>query len=110
MWSFFFFNDTATTEIYPLSLHDALPICPPASNPAQSGGSMTAASTAEAVSFHPYKTTDTASGAYQGYVYGGGVLERGPPGPGDRESTRLKSPHAQISYAAFCLQKKKINL
>jgi peptide/nickel transport system substrate-binding protein len=48
---------------------------------ASSGGTMTAASTAEAVSFHPYKTTDTASGAYQGLVYGGSLLDRDPMNP-----------------------------
>jgi len=37
VWPFFFFNDTATTEIYTLSLHDALPISPPASCPAGEG-------------------------------------------------------------------------
>src|SRR6185503_21013826 len=70
----FFFNDTATTEIYTLSLHDALPICdcfaagcrrsraprPPTARPAR-----------------------------------------------DRKSTRLNSSHGYISYAVFCLKKKK---
>src|SRR2546422_7179384 len=37
MFFFFFFNDTATTEIYTLSLHDALPICPAARRPAACG-------------------------------------------------------------------------
>src|SRR5437867_13015777 len=69
---FFFFNDTATTEIYTLSLHDALPIslarrascrlCPP--------------------------TWDVTP-------------------QGDRKSTRLNSSHRTISYAVFCLKKKK---
>src|SRR2546429_2344971 len=76
---FFFFNDTATTEIYTLSLHDALPIwlcrspgwpvrrnsssgCPPATRP---------------------------------------LFKR------DRKSTRLNSSHGYISYAVFCLKKKK---
>lgn len=48
--------------------------------PAQSNnsGGIIVASTAEAVSFHPYKTTDTASGSYQGLVYSGSLLERNP--------------------------------
>src|SRR3970040_2899320 len=69
----FFFNDTAPTEIYTLSLHDALPICycvlpQPASLaiPPSSHGKL-----------------------------------------GDRKSTRLNSSHRCISYAVFCLKKKK---
>src|SRR6266496_5964279 len=68
---FFFFNDTATTEIYTLSLHDALPI-----SPRHRAG-------------------------------------RRPPPPAaprprrDRKSTRLNSSHVEISYAVFCLKKKK---
>src|SRR5215813_14477110 len=74
---FFFFNDTATTEIYTLSLHDALPIC-----------RCPIASRSCSV----------------------------PRGPGwrrrrwqrrDRKSTRLNSSHVRISYAVFCLKKKK---
>src|SRR3712207_7492137 len=89
---FFFFNDTATTEIYTLSLHDALPIwrcsawwprCWPPSTPPSAAASA----------------------------------PRGPGGPQhehpdrraahpDRKSTRLNSSHANISYAVFCLKKK----
>src|SRR6478672_11805398 len=73
---FFFFNDTATTEIYTLSLHYALPIsttsakrsCTPASPPGK-----------------PPRCTPTVR---------------------DRKSTRLNSSHDQISYAVFCLKKK----
>src|SRR2546430_6764532 len=74
---FFFFNDTATTEIYTLSLHDALPIC-----------------TAETL-----LDTDDA----MRLVEVRGFLA----GQGDRKSTRLNSSHSQISYAVFCLKKKK---
>src|SRR4051812_49762621 len=76
---FFFFNDTATTEIYTLSLHDALPICLE-----QEPGQVAAV----------------------GLLDGGqervedAVLR-------DRESTRLNSSHMSISYAVFCLKKKK---
>src|SRR5215203_7038012 len=76
---FFFFNDTATTEIYTLSLHDALPIP---------------------------TTVLTCCGRWP----------RPPAAPSrpapvarhrDRKSTRLNSSHANISYAVFCLKKKK---
>src|SRR5436305_4155961 len=71
--SFFFFNDTAPTEIYTLSLHDALPIFP--------------------------------------LMFGRKPCVRWPPAsrdmPRDRKSTRLNSSHVRISYAVFCLKKKK---
>src|SRR5258705_8956525 len=79
---FFFFNDTATTEIYTLSLHDALPIC---------------------VDFV----------YYGGYHPEMGLLLRQASEQGlkvrmiDRKSTRLNSSHLGISYAVFCLKKKK---
>src|SRR2546426_3490012 len=73
---FFFFNDTATTEIYTLSLHDALPI------------SLQAPRTGRGRAAKP----------------GGG---RGHAEAGDRKSTRLNSSHLVISYAVFCLKKKK---
>src|SRR2546427_11841612 len=73
---FFFFNDTATTEIYTLSLHDALPIC-------RCGApSRTAARERCRASLSLLPTPD-------------------------RKSTRLNSSHSQISYAVFCLKKKK---
>src|SRR2546426_1000364 len=72
-----FFNDTATTEIYTLSLHDALPIC-------------TAG----------HRATPLASSS----VYHDG--EQAQPGQQDRKSTRLNSSHLVISYAVFCLKKK----
>src|SRR2546428_13682563 len=78
---FFFFNDTATTEIYTLSLHDALPISlVPAPDPARR----------RAVAL-----------SRRGQL----VRLRAP--HGDRKSTRLNSSHDQISYAVFCLKKKK---
>src|SRR2546427_6043307 len=78
---FFFFNDTATTEIYTLSLHDALPIsaaCPVA----------------------PATTRRSA-----GRAPCPAPVARPPP---DRKSTRLNSSHSQISYAVFCLKKKTL--
>src|SRR5258707_5138773 len=82
MRSFFFFNDTATTEIYTLSLHDALPICV-----------QIAVQNPESI-FHG-RELSPAHGAGQGQV----VLENP-----DRKSTRLNSSHANISYADFCLK------
>src|SRR2546430_12976465 len=83
---FFFFNDTATTEIYTLSLHDALPI--------------------SALGALSLKTLSMAR-------YSGLVSELGSVGgclpTSDRKSTRLNSSHSQISYAVFCLKKKKKN-
>src|SRR3989442_4002198 len=73
---FFFFNDTATTEIYTLSLHDALPISERAGVP---------------------RRRDSAVHQLHG-------LRSGIP---DRKSTRLNSSHVRISYAVFCLKKKK---
>src|SRR2546427_10049373 len=82
-YSFFFFNDTATTEIYTLSLHDALPI---------------SYLLPLLVSLRLTKC----------------LSRRGPKGRAmaalgsrDRKSTRLNSSHSQISYAVFCLKKKK---
>src|SRR2546430_6271204 len=80
---FFFFNDTATTEIYTLSLHDALPI-----------------SQCDAIGEkHP-----DPRAAVHGIV---GEVVRGAHAEIDRKSTRLNSSHSQISYAVFCLKKKK---
>src|SRR5256885_8558035 len=80
---FFFFNDTATTEIYTLSLHDALPI---------SGGQPHHGRRAHV------RADDRAGQA---------VLAAPARDQGDRKSTRLNSSHLVISYAVFCLKKKK---
>src|SRR5207245_11266938 len=77
---FFFFNATAPTQIYTLSLHDALPILDP--------------------------PIDVVLGLVRGPVRGAGedhLLLEGQ----DRKSTRLNSSHGSISYAVFCLKKKK---
>src|SRR2546428_9460651 len=84
---FFFFNDTATTEIYTLSLHDALPI---------SRGQP------RCCSLH-WILQVCMAGACQVCC---SALKLG--GSKDRKSTRLNSSHDQISYAVFCLKKKKI--
>src|SRR2546430_11991293 len=83
--SFFFFNDTATTEIYTLSLHDALPI-------SQGDRDRPA-----------HRTGVPVSGAGLRRA----VLPQGR--EGDRKSTRLNSSHSQNSYAVFCFKKKKRN-
>src|SRR3712207_7862069 len=84
---FFFFNDTATTEIYTLSLHDALPI-------------------SSAYFLLPCWHTFCCFGTRRLKTFG--RPEEGAAG-GDRKSTRLNSSHANISYAVFCLKKKKKN-
>src|SRR2546430_11937649 len=80
-FTFFFFNDTATTEIYTLSLHDALPI--------STGGSWA-----------PLSSTGSAP------TTSGRRACRSRKSAKDRKSTRLNSSHSQISYAVFCLKKK----
>src|SRR2546430_8763293 len=87
---FFFFNDTATTEIYTLSLHDALPIC----------------------RRQRHRAMDRLPGVRRHPDFGDPVREHAGVGgvhaaAGDRKSTRLNSSHSQISYAVFCLKKKK---
>src|SRR3712207_7914785 len=99
---FFFFNDTATTEIYTLSLHDALPIClllevDPEGEVAHHLEEREVARVADL--FYVLRA-EAFLGAHRA---GGGrpLLAR------DRKSTRLNSSHANISYAVFCLKKKK---
>src|SRR2546430_13373114 len=91
---FFFFNDTATTEIYTLSLHDALPICVDTRDPAYRIPPFAASS------LHSRGTASTSRTASRS----GFCSALTSP---DRKSTRLNSSHSQISYAVFCLKKKK---
>src|SRR5438270_11917209 len=79
---FFFFNDTATTEIYTLSLHDALPI-----SRFEIAGQGDIDVPVERRERHRFVAPNLIHG--------------------DRKSTRLNSSHSQISYAVFCLKKKK---
>src|SRR5947199_7873034 len=81
----FFFNDTATTEIYTLSLHDALPI------------SLTMRTFAEWGDDIDFPPSDSSTPL--------GTISKVP--VSDRKSTRLNSSHLGISYAVFCLKKKK---
>src|SRR5690349_22288502 len=83
----FFFNDTATTEIYTLSLHDALPISVLPDVLELRHGLV---DRGQVAGWHPP----------QHEVRLGHALE-------DRKSTRLNSSHVEISYAVFCLKKKK---
>src|SRR5262245_64669887 len=87
---FFFFNDPATTEIYTLSLHDALPIWLSRNQPRprRPGGRLLPPARARAPRAH-------------------GQPSRRPRSATDRKSTRLNSSHLGISYAVFCLKKKK---
>src|SRR2546427_8948147 len=93
---FFFFNDTATTEIYTLSLHDALPI----STCGQARGS-TSREADDRMRRHPANRA-TSAARQTLLLYAHGHFRRR-----DRKSTRLNSSHSQISYAVFCLKKKK---
>src|SRR2546429_7202987 len=94
---FFFFNDTATTEIYTLSLHDALPISP--EQVRVPGGRH---------SGHPGVGLE-GDRRGQGVGGQGGGAARGAGQEQDRKSTRLNSSHGYISYAVFCLKKKNEN-
>src|SRR2546430_17700782 len=89
---FFFFNDTATTEIYTLSLHDALPIL-------------------QGLERGERQHYESVPGLPQhGALLGDHPCDRqlrAADADRDRKSTRLNSSHSQISYAVFCLKKKK---
>src|SRR3712207_8094555 len=95
----FFFNDTATTEIYTLSLHDALPICDEVGLGAEAARARSARA----------EGRDGVVGALHRAHVAGGADRQHPrciARRGDRKSTRLNSSHANISYAVFCLKKK----
>src|SRR3712207_7642912 len=94
----FFFNDTATTEIYTLSLHDALPI----SGRRREDGGGPRRGRAGPAGRGGGAPGQGAAGARGGRVPG----PAGPAAGRDRESTRLNSRHANISYAVFFLKKK----
>src|SRR3712207_7181425 len=97
MFVVFFFNDTATTEIYTLSLHDALPICG-AHRDARRARRRGAVGVVQHL-LHPGPRR--RRGGRRGARHPGGAAGR------DRKSTRLNSSHANISYAVFCLKKKR---
>src|SRR2546427_6851751 len=91
LFFFFFFNDTATTEIYTLSLHDALPIC-------RLCGPLARRQNRRPAARGPFGSRPREA---HGDQQTSDFL--------DRKSTRLNSSHSQISYAVFCLKKKKTN-
>src|SRR3989442_11375507 len=88
---FFFFNDPATPEISPLSLHDALPIS--ILGPTRSGVIVISEGAPPAGRARLTVRDSRIEGATTD--------------PRDRKSTRLNSSHVRISYAVFCLKKKK---
>src|SRR3712207_8811145 len=99
----FFFNDTATTEIYTLSLHDALPIS------AQGERVDRRRLRGARVRRRPGARLAHVVGAAARRPSGGRAgVDPGREGRRDRKSTRLNSSHANISYAVFCLKKKTI--
>src|SRR5437879_11356108 len=86
--SLFLFNETATTEIYTLSLHDALPI--------STSARLAAVDVPVPPSLPAPATVDELLEALRRHNFST-----------DRKSTRLNSSHRCISYAVFCLKKKK---
>src|SRR3712207_6854451 len=97
----FFFNDTATTEIYTLSLHDALPISRPQGlDPRNTLTRTGPCAAAQGAGRRVGHAVDGATARLRPRHLAAGVLA-------DRKSTRLNSSHANISYAVFCLKKKK---
>src|SRR3712207_7288990 len=101
----FFFNDTATTEIYTLSLHDALPICVTEAGHRVLGEHRLALGVrAAAVRLDG----DLRAGGGRRDERRGRDDARAEEPLQDRKSTRLNSSHANISYAVFCLKKNKI--
>src|SRR2546426_6417126 len=100
----FFFNDTATTEIYTLSLHDALQILSRATGRVRPG--------AVPVPAYPAVREGAEPSLWREPAPAGRLLprfreQRAGRGEGDRKSTRLNSSHLVISYAVFCFKKKK---
>src|SRR5690554_7487240 len=96
---FFFFNDPSTTEIYTLSLHDALPILldlPPGTGDIHLSIMQSLPITGAVVVSTPQKVA--LADARKGVA----MFRQ----EKDRKSTRLNSSHVRISYAVFCLKKK----
>src|SRR2546426_8313130 len=92
---FFFFNDTATTEIYTLSLHDALPIWLFRRRRGLAFGERRGL----------VGVADLLAG--RALLLARGFVTAAHEARVDRKSTRLNSSHLVISYAVFCLKKKK---
>src|SRR3989442_2383790 len=99
---FFFFNDTATTEIYTLSLHDALPISDGGVRHRAAARRRGGAATRQLTPVRYKKKRPMTAG--QARALGRTTLAKAGE---DRKSTRLNSSHVRISYAVFCFEKKK---
>src|SRR5438876_7641076 len=91
--TFFFFNDTAPTDLYTLSLHDALPICVILSASEGSVSSTNWIGSTDSSALSRLRVCEELWGGVSSHP--------------DRKSTRLNSSHPSISYAVFCLKKKK---
>src|SRR2546421_12328094 len=102
--TFFFFNDTATTEIYTLSLHDALPISPRTAGPRISPAARVRRG--ERRTQHAERGASAERELLRAMLLNRARVEQIAEKLGDRKSTRLNSSHDQISYAVFCLKKK----
>src|SRR3989442_12056979 len=96
---FFFFNDTATTEIYTLSLHDALPISIASEDSVSIGRG---GARVQQGRFAAARVAARSARFLEGLAVFAG-------GSGDRKRTRLNSSHVRISYALFCFEKKNKN-
>src|SRR5437667_6397379 len=95
---FSFFNDTPTTEIYTLSLHDALPICVRQCQNGRRAPEATRILNSNRPRRDRYSTKCRSRGETRSRSFAARA---------DRKSTRLNSSHITISYAVFCLKKKK---
>src|SRR5690606_42166221 len=91
----FVLHDTASSEIYTLSLHDALPIC---------AGIENTISLARRLGIHSPIEADPSISLGSSSI---SMMEMAAAYAADRKSTRLNSSHVKISYAVFCLKKKK---
>src|SRR5256885_12465671 len=98
MCVFFFFNDTATTEIYTLYLHDALPIFTFRFDWISSRVSRSPSTRVCTIEERSVSSGSRSSRSSSGAIVSSMVQ--------DRKSTRLNSSHLVISYAVFCLKKK----
>src|SRR2546430_10302061 len=103
---FFFFNDTATTEIYTLSLHDALPILAYL----DAFTKLVNEVKGQTLNAKADNATQSVAMAKPGKMYEAANIKSKKVRDLDRKSTRLNSSHSQISYAVFCLKKKKTEL
>src|SRR3712207_7262461 len=99
----FFFNDTATTEIYTLSLHDALPISWGTSAPTCSG--LIGIRPRPSDGWRPHRTCPLASRCWINATSPASATSTGARCRSEEHTSELS--HANISYAVFCLKKKK---